>query len=42
MSKPAPNPTRLSRLPETEDSLGVGRMFRNARELPAEELPTLW
>ncbi len=42
MSKPVPNPTRLSRLPETEDTLGVGRMFRNARELPDEELPTLW
>ena len=41
MSKPAPNPTRLSRLPESEDSLGVGRMFRHARELPDEELPRL-
>ena len=41
MSKPAANPTRLSSLPETEDSLGVGRLFRNARELPNEELPTL-
>jgi hypothetical protein len=43
MSKPAANPTRLSCLPETEDSLGVGRMFRNARELPQEdeELPSL-
>ena len=42
MSKPPANPTRLSSLPETEDSLGVGRMFRNARELPDEELPRLW
>lgn len=41
MSEPAANPTRLFRLPEGEDSLGVGRMFRNARELPDEELPTL-
>ena len=42
MSKPTANPTRLSRLPETEDALGVGHMFRNARELPDEELPRLW
>ena len=41
MSKPVPNPTRLSCLPESEDSLGVGRMFRNGRELPDEELSTL-
>lgn len=41
MSKPMENPTRLSRLPASEDSLGIGRMFRNARELPDEELPTL-
>jgi hypothetical protein len=43
MRKPVANPTRLSCLPETEDSLGVGRMFRNARELPQEdeELPRL-
>jgi hypothetical protein len=41
MSKPAENPTRLSRLPESEDSLGVGRLFRNGRELPDEELPRL-
>ena len=41
MSKPVANPTRLSCLPETEDSLGVGRMFRNARELPDEGLPRL-
>jgi hypothetical protein len=41
MSKPIANPTRLSRLPESEDSLGVGRMFRNGRELPDEELPAL-
>jgi len=41
MSKPVANPPRLSCLPETEDSLGVGRMFRNGRELPDEELPTL-
>ena len=41
MSKPVPNPTRLSCLPESEDPLGVGRMFRNGRELPDEELSTL-
>ncbi len=41
MNGPLVNPTRLSCLPETEDSLGVGRMFRNARELPDEDLPTL-
>jgi hypothetical protein len=41
MSKPVSHPTRLSCLSETEDSLGVGRMFRNARELPDEELPRL-
>ena len=41
MSKPAANPTRLSCLPETEDFLGVGRMFRNACELPEEDLSTL-
>ena len=41
MSKPIPNPTRLSRLPDGEDSLGVGRMFRNGRDLPDEELPRL-
>jgi hypothetical protein len=41
MSKPKASPTRLSRLPESEDALGVGRMFREARELPDEDLPTL-
>jgi hypothetical protein len=41
MSKPIPNPTRLSRLPASEDTLGVGRLFRNGRELPDEELPRL-
>jgi len=41
MSKPAANPRRLSSLPETEDAIGIGRMFRNARELPDEELLTL-
>jgi hypothetical protein len=41
MTKPVANPTRLSRLPENEDSLGVGRMFRHGRELPDEELPRL-
>ena len=41
MSEPAENPTRLSQLPEREDSLGVGRLFRNGRELPDEELPRL-
>lgn len=42
MSKPVANPARLSRLPETEDRLGVGRMFCAARELAQEELPRLW
>ena len=42
MSKRVANPTRLSRLPETEDPLGIGRMFRATRELPDEELPRLW
>jgi len=42
MRKPPPNPTRLSRLPEAEDNLGLGRLLRNARELPDEEFPTLW
>ena len=41
MNKPVANPTRLSCLPENEDSLGVGRMFRNGRDLPDEELPRL-
>jgi hypothetical protein len=41
MRKPAANPTRLSRLPESEDALGVGRLFRNGRELPDEDLPRL-
>lgn len=41
MSKPVENPTRLSGLSADEDALGVGRMFRNARELPDEELPML-
>jgi len=41
MSKPIPNPTRLSRLPASEDSLGVGRLFRNGRVLPDEDLPRL-
>jgi TolA-binding protein len=41
MSKPFANPTRLSSLPESEDALGVGRLFRNGRELPDEDLPTL-
>jgi hypothetical protein len=38
MSKPVDNPRRLF---ETEDSAGLGRLFRSARELPDEELPTL-
>jgi hypothetical protein len=42
MRKPVANPTRLSRLSESEDSLGIGCMFRAARELPDEELPRLW
>ncbi|HEX7508183.1 MAG TPA: hypothetical protein VF550_15510 [Polyangia bacterium] len=41
MSKPTANPPRLSCLAETEDPHHVGRMFRSARELPHEELPTL-
>jgi hypothetical protein len=41
VTKPVANPTRLSRLPESDDRLGVGRMFRNGRELPDEELPGL-
>lgn len=41
MSNPIANPTRLSRLPESEDALGVGRLFRNGRELPDEDLPAL-
>ena len=41
MSKPLATPPRLSRLPESEDALGVGRLFRNGRELPDEELPRL-
>lgn len=41
MSKPLANPPRLSRLHDAEDALGVGRMFRDARDLPEEELPTL-
>lgn len=41
MSKLVANPVRLSHLPASEDALGMGRMFRNARELPDEELPTL-
>lgn len=41
MSKEVANPTRLSRLPESEDTLGVGRMFRAAHELPDEDLATL-
>ena len=41
MNEPTANPPRLSSLPESEDSLGVGRMFRGARELPDEELPRL-
>ena len=42
MTEPRANPPRLSSLPDTDQSLGVGRMFREARELPDEELPRLW
>ena len=41
MTKPVANPTRLSHLPEREDTLGVGRLFRHGRDLPDEELPKL-
>jgi hypothetical protein len=41
VTKPKANPTRLSRLPESEDPLGVGRLFRSGRQLPDEELPRL-
>ncbi|MGD0836065.1 MAG: hypothetical protein ABSB49_05410 [Polyangia bacterium] len=41
MRKPAAEPTRLSALPESEDYLGIGHMFRAARELPDEELSAL-
>jgi hypothetical protein len=41
MTRPIAAPKRLSRLPEAEDKLGLGRMFRAAGELPDEELPTL-
>jgi len=41
MTKSVANPTRLSRLPESEDALGVGRLFRNGRDLPEEDLPKL-
>jgi hypothetical protein len=41
MTKPVANPTRLSRLPEADDALGVGRMFRAAGALGDEDLPGL-
>jgi hypothetical protein len=41
MTNPPDNPPRLSSLPDSEDSLGVGRMFRGASELPDEEVPRL-
>jgi hypothetical protein len=41
MKKDLANPMRLSCLRDTDDPLGVGRMFRQARELPDEELPRL-
>ena len=41
MTTPPDNPPRLSSLPASEDSLGVGRMFRGASELPDEEVPRL-
>jgi hypothetical protein len=40
MSQPVANPTRLSRLSDGE-AHGAGRMFRDARELPDEDLPKL-
>jgi hypothetical protein len=36
-----PNPTRLSRLPEGDVPHDVARLFRDARELPDEDLPKL-
>jgi hypothetical protein len=39
--EPRANPPRLSTLPEGEDGLGVGRMFRQARAIADEELPRL-
>jgi hypothetical protein len=41
MSTPVPNPRRLSSVPESEDSLGVGRLFRSAARLADEDLPAL-
>ncbi len=41
MSSPRANPTRLSFLPEGEAPHEVRRMFREARELPDEDLPKL-
>jgi hypothetical protein len=41
MTKPVANPTRLSRLPEGDDALGAGRMFRAAGEIHDEDLPRL-
>jgi hypothetical protein len=41
MSQPRANPTRLSRLPEGEAPHGMGRLFRDARELADEDLPKL-
>jgi hypothetical protein len=41
MSGPAENPRRLSALAASDDRLGLGAMFRSARDLPDEDLPTL-
>ncbi len=41
MSNPAANPTRLSCLPDGEAPHDVARLFRDARELPDEDLPKL-
>jgi len=41
MTNPPDNPPRLSSLPDSEDALGIGRMFRGASELPDEEVPRL-
>lgn len=41
MKNPIAEPTRLARLPRTDDPQGVGRLFRSALMLPEEELPKL-
>jgi hypothetical protein len=41
MSGPIANPPRLSRLPDGESLHPAARLFRDARELPEEDLPKL-